>query len=135
MIALADGETLAGFADEVLAAGPDLELLQAPTPQLVMQRVIEPVENRPFNLGEVLVTVAEVDLEGARGFAMVPGKNERIALAGAIVDAAVAGGHALTAEIENALEAAVANRDEERARAWATSRETTVEFESMEDEL
>jgi alpha-D-ribose 1-methylphosphonate 5-triphosphate synthase subunit PhnG len=97
-----------------------------------LQQVRDPVERRPFNLGEVLVTPAEVDLDGARGFAMVPGKAERAALSGAIVDAAVAAGHAETPGIVAALEDVATRQREQRRREWAESKHTAVEFETME---
>lgn len=135
LIAACDGETLAGFADEILAAEPPLRVLQEPRPQLVMQQVREPVEGRPFNLGEVVVTPAEVRLDGEEGFAMRPGKAERHALSGAIVDAAVAGDHSLAGDIVTDLEAAGEAFERERRETWARSRHTTVDFDVMEDEL
>jgi alpha-D-ribose 1-methylphosphonate 5-triphosphate synthase subunit PhnG len=99
-----------------------------------MHRVREPVERRPFNLGEVLVTPAEVDLDGVLGFAMVPGKNERAALSGAIVDAAVAAGHETAPDIVEALADVDARRREKRRLAWAESKHTTVDFQTMEGE-
>jgi alpha-D-ribose 1-methylphosphonate 5-triphosphate synthase subunit PhnG len=75
---------------------------------------------------------AEVELDGTRGFAMVPGKAERAALSGAILDAAVAAGHEETPSIAAALEDAAARQREQRQRAWSESKHTAVEFESME---
>lgn len=134
-IAGCDGDRLAALADEVLATAPTLSVVQEPRPQLCLQRVREPVERRPINLGEVVVTPAEVELDGARGFAMVPGKAERAALSGAIVDAAVAGGHDQADRLREELAAAAEERAADRRRAYAESRHTTVEFETMEDEL
>ena len=134
LIAGCDEATLARFANEVLESDPPLSVRQDPRPQLLMQQVVEPVEHRPFNLGEVVVTPAAVELDGQRGFAMIPGKAERAALSGAIVDAAVAGDHPVTDEVLAALEQAAADREAERAQAWAESKHTTVDFESMEDE-
>ncbi|MFB6123666.1 MAG: phosphonate C-P lyase system protein PhnG [Haloferacaceae archaeon] len=133
LIAACDGDVLAGFADDVLASDPPLRVLQEPRPQLLMQRVVEPVERRPFNLGEVVVTPAEVVLDGVRGFAMLAGKAERAALSGAVVDAAVAGGHELSDRMTAALERAATDRERKREREWRESRHTTVEFETMED--
>ncbi|GGN97486.1 MULTISPECIES: phosphonate C-P lyase system protein PhnG [Haloarcula] len=134
LVAACEGATLARFADDVLEDDPPLSVRQDPKPQLLMQRVVEPVERRPFNLGEVVVTPAEVTLDGHRGFAMVPGKAERAALSGAIVDAAVAGGHPLTEDIVAELRRVADRHERERARAWAESKHTTVDFETMEDE-
>ena len=135
LIAACEGNVLARFANEVLDSDPPLAILQEPKPQLLMQQVREPVERRPFNLGEVVVTPAEVELDGERGFAMQPGKAERAALSGAIVDAAVAGGHDRAQAMTDELEAAAERREAERAREWSESRHTAVEFETMEDEL
>ncbi|WP_440765515.1 phosphonate C-P lyase system protein PhnG [Natronorubrum sp. DTA7] len=133
-IATCDEVTLVELADDVLEADPDLAVVQEPKPQLVMQRVVEPVESRPFNLGEVLVTAAEVRLDGAKGFAIVGGKAEHAALAGAVVDAAAAGDRPEAPAIERTLQEAVDARADDHARTWAESAETTVEFETMEDE-
>ena len=134
LIAACDGETLARFANDILEADPPLSVRQEPRPQLVMQQVREPVERRPFNLGEVLVTPAEVDLDGSRGFAMMPGKAERAALSGAIVDAAVAGGHEATPDVVDALESVERRQRERRRREWAESKHTAVDFDTMEGE-
>jgi alpha-D-ribose 1-methylphosphonate 5-triphosphate synthase subunit PhnG len=134
LIAACEGETLGRFANDVLTDDPQLSVRQEPRPQLIMQQVREPVERRPFNLGEVLVTPAEVELDGTRGFAMVPGKNERAALSGAIVDAAVAAGHETAPDIVAALEDADARQRERRQREWAESKHTTVDFQTMEGE-
>jgi alpha-D-ribose 1-methylphosphonate 5-triphosphate synthase subunit PhnG len=135
LIAVTDGDALARMANDVLAAEPSFSVLQEPTPQLLMQRVREPVERRPFNLGEVLVTPAEVELDGARGFAMQPGKAERAALSGAIVDAAIAGGHERSGAMKATLARAGERHEAERRREWARSQHTRVEFETMEGEL
>jgi alpha-D-ribose 1-methylphosphonate 5-triphosphate synthase subunit PhnG len=135
LIATCDGAVLSGLADDVLASDPSLAVLQEPKPQLLMQQVREPVERRPFNLGEVVVTPAEVELDGTRGFAMLPGKAERAALSGAIVDAAVAADHPEREAVTEELRAAAERREAERTREWSESRHTAVEFETMEDEL
>lgn len=134
LIASSEESTLAQFANEILQGEPSMSVHQAPRPQLLMQQVREPVERRPFNLGEVLVTPAEVELNGSRGFVMIPGKAERAALSGAIVDAAVAGGHKTTAAIVTALNEVAASQQNEQRQAWAESKHTTVEFETMEDQ-
>jgi alpha-D-ribose 1-methylphosphonate 5-triphosphate synthase subunit PhnG len=134
LIAACEEATLAGFANDVLEDDPPLSVRQEPRPQLLMQRVREPVQRRPFNLGEVLVTPAEVELDGARGFAMLPGKAERSALSGAIVDAAVAGEHEEMPAIIAGLEKVADRRREQRRTEWAESKHTTVEFQTMEDQ-
>ena len=132
LIAACEEATLARFANDVLEDDPPLSVRQEPRPQLLMQRVREPVQRRPFNLGEVVVTPAEVELDGARGFAMRSGKAERGALSGAIVDAAVAGDHEETPEIVAGLAEVADRRREQQRTAWAESKHTAVEFETME---
>jgi alpha-D-ribose 1-methylphosphonate 5-triphosphate synthase subunit PhnG len=134
LIAATERGVLAELANAVLGSDPVFSVLQEPRPQLLMHRVREPVESRPFNLGEVVVTPAEVELDGARGFAMYPGKAERAALSGAVVDAAVAGGHDEHEAITEELRATATRRAEERTRTWNESRHTAVDFETMEDE-
>lgn len=133
LIAACDDERLVERADAVVDEGTEVRVLQAPTPQLVMQQVTEPVGEHPFNLGEVLVTVAEVELHGERGFAMVPGKAEKPALSGAVLDAAVASEHPQTEDIVAALERAADERDRARREQWGKTRRTTVDFREMED--
>jgi alpha-D-ribose 1-methylphosphonate 5-triphosphate synthase subunit PhnG len=135
MIAACDEETLVVAANTILDGETEIRILQEPAPQLVMHQVTEPVEKRPFNLGEILVTAAEVELEGERGFAMIAGKSEAKAISGAIIDAAVAAEHPHSKTIATNLEEAVTARENRRQRQWAESRATTVEFETMEDEL
>jgi alpha-D-ribose 1-methylphosphonate 5-triphosphate synthase subunit PhnG len=135
LIAATGEDVLARWANEILEPDPPLTVLQEPKPKLLMQRVREPVERRPFNLGEVVVTPAEVELDGARGFAMQPGKAERAALSGAIVDAAIADGHERSAAMLDELSAVAERRRAEQTRAWSESRHTAVEFETMEDDL
>lgn len=134
LISACDAETLLNLADDVLDGETPVRILQEPKPQLLMQQVREPVERRPFNLGEVLVTAAEVTVAGERGFAMVAGKAESKAVSGAILDAAVAAGHDATDRICEALAAAETTRDDVYRRQWNESRATTVDFETMEDE-
>lgn len=134
LLAACEASTLAELAEAVLATDPSLSVRQEPRPQLLMQRVREPVERRPFNLGEVVVTPAEVTLDGARGFAMVPGKAERAALSGAVLDAAVAGDHPESDAVVDALRETDAECRRRRRREWAESRHTAVDFETMEDQ-
>jgi alpha-D-ribose 1-methylphosphonate 5-triphosphate synthase subunit PhnG len=133
MIAACEGRTLVDLAETVLDGETPVRVLQAPKPQLVMQRIREPVHGEPFNLGEVLVTPAEVELDGERGFAMVAGRAEAPAVSGAIVDAAVAADHPRADWIKRELEEGMTERSERRQRQWAESRATTIEFETMEE--
>jgi alpha-D-ribose 1-methylphosphonate 5-triphosphate synthase subunit PhnG len=100
-----------------------------------MQQVTDPVEHQQFNLGEIVVTPAEVSINDAQGFAMYPGKQERAALSGAIIDAAVAGNHTHAEIIQNKLDTMDERRKQQRDETWSESQHTAVEFETMENEL
>lgn len=132
LLATCDAETLVGHADTVVD-GTDVRVLQAPTPQLVMQQVVEPVHYQPFNLGEVVVTAAEVQLRGAKGFAMRPGKAEKPALSAAVVDAAIESDHPHTGAMVESLSRTADEREADRREQWGRTRNTAVDFEEMED--
>lgn len=134
LIAQAPRESLIEHATAMLDDDLPIRILQEPDPQLLMHRVTDPVEQRPFNLGELLVTTAEVQLAGEKGYAMVPGRARDKAVSGAIVDAAIEADHDRRPAIVADLEAADADRQQCRRRRWAESRATTVEFATMEDE-
>lgn len=134
LIAQAPRESLIEHATAVLDGETPIRILQEPNPQLVMHRVTDPVEQRPFNLGELLVTTAEVQLAGEKGYAMVPGRARDKAVSGAIVDAAVEADHDRQPAIVADLEAADADHQQRRRRQWAESRATTIEFGTMEEE-
>lgn len=135
LIAATDADDLVELADSVLADASEFRVLQEPAPQLLLQRVRDPVEDRPFNAGEVLVTAAEVSLAGESGFAMVPGHSERGAVAGAVLDAAVAAGHDATEAIAERLAVTAREVRERRRETRAEAEATRVDFESMEGEL
>jgi len=132
LIAACEQSALVAHADAVVEDAT-VEVLQAPTPQLVMQRVVEPVNHQPFNLGEVVVTAAEVALDGAQGFAMVPGKAEKPALSGAVVDAAIESGHPRADAMIETLGADATERERARREQWARRKRTAVDFDEMED--
>jgi alpha-D-ribose 1-methylphosphonate 5-triphosphate synthase subunit PhnG len=133
LIAACPPAPLHEHADAVLADDPDLRILQAPTAQLLRHQIHEPVARSRFNLGEVLVTTAEVELGAAKGYAMVPGRAEARALAGAVVDAAVAGGHPRSKAIAATLETAAAEREQGRDERWAEAQQTVVAFTELVD--
>ncbi len=130
-IAACDEERLAALAERVLAGGVQVTILRPPSPGLVMVRARESARRSVFNLGEATVTEAEVEIDGARGYAMTMGIRPRHGLAGAIVDAAAEALPALRPAIEDELRAALRERDERRAARRRRVAGTRVEFDEI----
>jgi phosphonate C-P lyase system protein PhnG len=65
-----DPEDLAVLAEQLREKIPH-QVLKAPTQELVMFQMEESVEKVDFNVGEILVTSAEVRVKDAIGYAMV----------------------------------------------------------------
>lgn len=111
------------LGEPVVLAGPDVGT--------VMMQVREPVVRERFHLGEVVVTRADIELAGERGWSMRPGTDRIAALAAAICDAA-ASHPQCSAEVVS-----LCRRTEERLLAaerdeWAELAETEVRFEELD---
>jgi alpha-D-ribose 1-methylphosphonate 5-triphosphate synthase subunit PhnG len=131
LLAASDLTDLAAVAERCLEAGTPT-LVAGPEVGMVMLQVREPVARERFYLGEVLVTRAEVDLDGARGWAMVMGSGRVHALAAAVCDAEVQGNRARSGEVQALCEAtarAVAEADDRERAELAL---TEVAFEELD---
>jgi alpha-D-ribose 1-methylphosphonate 5-triphosphate synthase subunit PhnG len=131
-IAVADPAALVPAANALLAAHP-VEVLRPPVGGSVMIRAIETAEGSPFNLGEVSVTEAEVELAGQRGYAMVMGFAPEHALAGAIIDAAMEARIDQAPALEALLIASIDSAAREQAAGWETLAPTLVTFDEIND--
>jgi len=96
-----------------------VRILSAPGPGMVMVRQVDPLENTVFLLGEAYVTQCEVEVDGLPGYGCVLGSDRERALCSALLDALVAGGHAMAGELAPLLEA---EEKKVRARWEADSR-------------
>lgn len=131
LLAASDPTGLAALAERCLETGTPV-LVAGPEVGMVMLQVREPVARERFYLGEVLVTRAEVDLDGARGWAMVLGSDRIRALAAAVCDAEHQGNRARAHEVADLCAAtalAVADAD---ARERAELAPTEVAFEELD---
>jgi alpha-D-ribose 1-methylphosphonate 5-triphosphate synthase subunit PhnG len=128
-IALAEEGPLVALADTVLG-GHEVRVLRPPAGGAVMMRAIETAEGSTFNLGEVAVTEAEVEVAGERGYCVVMGFAPAKALAGAVIDAAAEAGIARE-PIEEFLRAAVAAKMRADAEEWARLAPTRVQFDEI----
>lgn len=98
---------------------------------MVMAQARDSVEGVKFNLGEVLVSEAEVRIDEAVGYSMVLGMKPAKARAGAILDAAIEADHPLRDEIIAHLEEERERLEERRRSLWAAVKRTRVDFEVM----
>jgi len=107
---------------------------RAPRAGLVMYTVRDPFDT-PFHLGEVLVSEAEVALDGQIGYGAVCGDEPERALLLAAVEAAEGSGHAAVlggiGEFINRLEK---RHVEEKTRSSKIAASTKVRFEAMKKE-
>jgi alpha-D-ribose 1-methylphosphonate 5-triphosphate synthase subunit PhnG len=128
LLAAAGAGELIELADACLAAdpAPELTVLVPPRTGCVTAQVRDPILRERFFLGDVLACTAEVDLGGARGWAMRLGDDRAAALAMAICDAA--GG---TPAVEDLCRRVAAREAEREAAEWAELAPTVVEFEEL----
>jgi len=130
LIARVNSERICEIAERILGA-TEVEVIKKPTSGMIMMRFRDTAEKCVFNLGEVLVTEAEVRIDEELGYAMVMGRDPETALAGAILDAAVESGHPLTPEIIDLLRSEEVRRKEVLQKTWAEVATTKVDFEVM----
>ncbi len=135
LLAAADTDALVALAEALLGAnGDDLRVLAGPELGMVMLQVREPVAEERFYLTEVLVSRAEVELRGSRGWAMRAGDDGLAALAAAVLDA-VADAETETdhlAAVEALCASTAARLSEVRAAELAELAPTTVQFAELD---
>jgi phosphonate C-P lyase system protein PhnG len=126
-------EELAAMLDRVWPMG-GFRVLQAPRAGLVMVTVRDPF-GTPFHLGEVLVSEAEVDLDGCTGYGMVCGDEPEQALLLAAAAAAERNGRI---DVLAAIGALLGPLEVKSAAQTALSSKlaaaTAVRFEAMKKE-
>jgi phosphonate C-P lyase system protein PhnG len=111
-----------------------IEVVKEPETGVIMARALDCFDLE-FNLGEVLVSTAEVSFDGNRAHATIMGASQNKALLAAAVSALVASNQSeallkIMPIIENTMKRLlIAKAEEERLTAA-----TKVEFESMTEE-
>jgi len=132
LIARANSERICEIAERILAdTATAVEVIKKPVGGMIMMRFRDTAEKCVFNLGEVMVTEAEVRIGSELGYAMIMGRDPETALAGAILDAAVESGHTLAPEIVDLLRSEEVRIKEELQKTWAKVATTKVDFEVM----
>lgn len=130
-LALAGRDELVELADRCLAGGPTPTVLRRPEVGCVSVQVREPVARERFLLGDVLACSAEVELAGARGWAMRLGDDRAATLAAAVCDAAVGAGLPAAPAVEELCHRVAARAAAEEAAEWAALAPTVVAFEEL----
>ena len=93
-LARADAGRLKALAEILLVEMPDIEVRENRT-GLVMLPMRDTAQGTHFHLGEVLMSEARIAVGGHEGYGMRRGRDLEAAMAMAIVDLAIALGHAL----------------------------------------
>ena len=123
---LMDKKAVKRIAGELM--GKDIEIIRFPESGFIMMSVTDSFDT-DFYLGEVLVTRAEVKMDGQRGYAMITGDDHEKVIMIAVIDAALKTGDRdrIKKRIEKEDRILVNKRGEEKALIASTK----VNFEVM----
>lgn len=131
ILAEGDNAALQEVMENLMKAGV-VKVVREPALCLVMLRARETVQQQPFNLGEVLITEAVVEIDGAAGYGFVLGDEPQKALCFAVVEAALKASHPQSSKILSLMEKDAAAVRERKLREFAPVARTRVNFEVME---
>lgn len=109
----------------------EITVVKAPEKSLAMIKMRDPVKESLFYLGEVIVSEAIVDLDGAKGTAVLMGDDYEKALDMAVIDAACNKGVFVRFDVLEQLEAEQNRRTEQENALFL---KTMVNFTSMDSE-
>ena len=107
-------------------------IVKSPEKSLAMIRMREPVQESLFYLGEVIVSEAIVDLDGAKGVAVIMGDDFDKVLDMAVIDAACNKGVFQRYDFLEQLEKEQTHRLEKENALFM---QTMVSFQSMDSEV
>lgn len=132
LLATAPAPAVIALAEQCVEDGTSPTVLSGPDVGMVMMTVREPIARQRFHLGEVLVTRAEVEVDGVRGWSMRVGDDRIATLAAAVLDAEHEAGRAHRDDVLElcalAEEIAMAESD----REWAELQPTEVRFDELD---
>lgn len=135
LLSLADPQALVEVANQCLAeatlTGATLTVVRGPEVGTVATQVREPIAGTRFLLADVLVSSAEVTLDGTPGWAMRLGADRPAALAQAICAAELARNGRLAEHLQRLCSDIATTRDLDRAAEWERLAPTVVEFEEV----
>ncbi|MDD3252930.1 MAG: phosphonate C-P lyase system protein PhnG [Lachnospiraceae bacterium] len=88
ILAKADREIVASLSDDI-QKNHNVTVVKEPAKTLAMIKLREPVKQSLFYMGEVIVSEAVVELDGAKGMGVTMGDDTEKALHMAVIDAAI----------------------------------------------
>lgn len=131
ILARAGAKQVKALADEIKKNHSPV-IVKAPEKSLTMIRMREPVKESLFYLGEVIVSEAIVDLDGAKGVAVLMGDDFDKVLDMAVIDAACNKG---VFQRYDALEQMEREQTVHLEKENAMFMQTMVSFHSMDSEV
>ncbi|MEW5818021.1 MAG: phosphonate C-P lyase system protein PhnG, partial [Spirochaetota bacterium] len=129
VLSAGDRELVISLSRQIVDENESISIVTPATHVRLMARMKESVNNSLFNLGDLVATEAEVKIGSARGYMMILGLDKEKALAGAILEAAIAGGHPMTDKLLNALQREKEQMNERADRLWGIVKDSRVNFE------
>ncbi|MGY6502582.1 MAG: phosphonate C-P lyase system protein PhnG [Acidimicrobiales bacterium] len=132
LLATAPGSAVIALAEQCVEDGTSPAVLSGPEVGMVMMTVREPIAKQRFHLGEVLVTRAEVEVEGARGWSMRIGDDRIATLAAAVLDAEVEADRPHRGDVLELCALAEELAAGASDREWAELRPTEVRFDELD---
>jgi alpha-D-ribose 1-methylphosphonate 5-triphosphate synthase subunit PhnG len=130
-----DSSTLQSLIDSLLSDGSISlpEVVRPPVTGTVQLQVREPICEERFIVGDALVTVAEVSVDGLIGWAMRLGDDANGAVAAAIADAHIARvGLGASPAIAELIALTKAELEQSDRTEWAEIEGTVIEFEELD---
>ena len=131
VLARADSGAVRALADKIKSAHSPV-IVKAPEKSLAMIRMREPVRQSLFYLGEVVVSEAIVDIDGAKGMAVLMGDDFDKVLDMAVIDAACNRG---VFQDDATLERWEQEQNMALEKENALFQKTKVDFSSMDSEV
>lgn len=131
LLAVAPADAVVELAERCLA-DDDLVVIAGPEVGMVMLTVREPIARERFHLGEVLVTRAEVERGGARGWSMRLGDDRLATLAAAVLDAEVEAGGESAAAVGELCDRTERDQAADTDREWRELAPTEVRFDELD---
>lgn len=134
LLAAADRQVLLDVADACIAFTEPPIMISRPEVGTISMIVREPVEATRFELGDVLVTRAEIEHRGARGWATIMGADRPAALAAAICDAEALANGPNREAVDELCRITERRMAEAHRQEWRELQRTVVRFEELNEE-